>query len=161
MGCLSNIILDIDLELQRSLQGLETTRRSNTVTIAKTDHRNECKNNYLNGFLSAGEYLNAISLTIGRDEYILGYQPQVQDISDSLSDSNESAENSEHSHVCLFPRSENLPLLHDDNCVHGGFCKTCADRLMGMKADCPICRSSIKRIIEDFSITKVYLAYFN
>ena len=89
MGYLSNIILDIDLELQRFLQGLGTTRRSNSVIKAKTDHRNECKNKYLNGFLSAGEYLNAIYLTIGRDYYILGNQPQVQDISDSLSDSNE------------------------------------------------------------------------
>ena len=119
MGYLSNIILDIDLELQRFLQGLETTRRSNSVTKAKTDHRNECKNKYLNGFLSAVEYLNAIYLTIGRDYYIFGNQPQVQDISDSLSDSNE-CRNSEHCHLCLFPRSENFALLHD-NCVHGGF----------------------------------------
>ena len=102
------------------------------MTKAKADQRNECKNKYLNGFLSAVEYLNAISLTIGRDDYILGNQSQVQDISDSLSDSNESAENSEHCHVCLFPRSENFALLHD-NCVHGGFCKTCADRFFGMK----------------------------
>ena len=92
MGYLRNISLDIDLELQRLLQGLETTRRSNSVTKAKIDHRNECKNNYLNGFLSAGEYLTAISITIGRDDYILGNQPQVQDISDSLSYSNVSAE---------------------------------------------------------------------
>ena len=110
-GIFEHIILDIDLELQRLLQGLETTRRSNSVTKAKTNHRNEYKNKYLNGFLSAGEYLNAISLTIGRDYYILGNQPQVQDISDSFSDSNESAENSEHCHVCLFPRNENFALL--------------------------------------------------
>ena len=76
------------------------------MTKAKADQRNECKNKYLNGFLSAVEYLNVISLTIGRDDYILGNQSQVQDISDSLSDSNESAENSEHCHVFLFPRGK-------------------------------------------------------
>ena len=79
MSYLNNIISDNDLELQRLKEGHCTTRGSNSVTNAKRNRRNECKQKLLDGFLSANEYLNAIYLTIGRDDYNLGtVQPQVQ-----------------------------------------------------------------------------------
>ena len=121
---LNNIISDFDSELQRLKECHATTRGSNSVTNAKRDRRNECKQQLLNGFLSPIEYHNAVYLTIGRDDYNLGtVQPLIPDISENLSDdSDESVDESEYCHVCLFHRSENFALLHDDF-VHSGFCK--------------------------------------
>ena len=67
MAYLNNIITDNDIEFQRLLENKETTREANSCTKAKRAKRNECKEKYLNGFYSAGEYLDAFSLTIGRD----------------------------------------------------------------------------------------------
>ena len=78
---LNNIISDFDFELQRLKEGHATTRGSNSVTNAKRDRRNECKQQLLNGFLCPIEYHNAVSLTIGRDDYNLGtVQPPIPDI---------------------------------------------------------------------------------
>ena len=71
MTYIKYIISDIDLELQRLKASHDTTSTSNSVTKAKTERRNECKDRFLNGFLSANEYLIAISLTIGREDYNL------------------------------------------------------------------------------------------
>ena len=151
MAYLNNIISDIDLELQRLKAGYDTTRASNSVTKAKTERRNECKDRFLNGFLSANEYLIAISLTIGREDYNLGtILPQIVENSDCLLDDiDEDEDNSEHCHVCLFPRGENFDFLHDEY-VHSGFCESCAFRLLQMKAACPICRNIIKGVVKIF-----------
>ena len=69
MAYLHNIIADNDFEMQRLMKGLETTRGATSVQKAKTDHRNECKEKFLNGNLSAIDYLNAIYLTIGCADY--------------------------------------------------------------------------------------------
>ena len=106
-GISKNIISDIDLELQRLKAGHGTTKASNSVTKAKTERRNECKDRFLNGFLSANEYLIAISLTIGREDYNLGtILPHiVESFEGLLDDTDEDEDNSEHCHVCLFPRT--------------------------------------------------------
>ena len=132
-------------------EGHATTRESNSVTNAERDRRNECKQQLLNGFLSPIEYHNAVSLTIGRDDYNLGtVQPLVSDISENLSDdSNENVDESEYCHVCLLLRSENFALLHDDF-VHSGYCKTCANRKWEMKATCTTCRNTIKGVLRIF-----------
>ena len=151
LSYLNNIISDFDLELQRLKEGHATTRGSNSVTNAKREIAEMSVNNNYCGFLSPIEYHNAVSLTIGRDDYNLGtVQPLVSDISENLSDdSNENVDESEYCHVCLFLRSENFALLHDDF-VHSGFCKTCANHLWEMKATCPICRNTIKGVLGIF-----------
>ena len=58
-------------------------------------------------------------------------------------------ENCEKCYVCLFPRIENFGLLHE-SFLHGGFCETCENRLLTVKADCPICRSKILSILKVF-----------
>ena len=42
----------------------------------------------------------------------------------------------------LLSKSENFTILHDA-CVHAGFCKTCANHLLELEANSPICRSKI------------------
>ena len=135
--------------------GHSTTRESNSVTKAKTERRHECKDRFLNGFLSANEYLIAISLTIGREDYNLGtiLLQIVENSEGLLDDTDEDEDNSEHCHVCLFPRSQNFALLHNQY-VHGGFCESCAFRLLKMKAACPICRNIIKGVVKYFNKSK-------
>ena len=79
MASLNDVISDNDIEMQRLMEGLDTTRGTNSYTKTK--------------------------------------------------------------------RLENYALLHDDF-VHGGFCQTCANRLLSMKADCPICRGKINCVLK-------------
>ena len=110
------------------------------------------KEKYLNGSFSELEYLDAITLTIGRGD--LGSGHMSSKISNTLEDSldvstDNEDEHSEKCHVCLLPRSENFALLHDDF-VHGGFYQTCPNRLLSMKADYPICRGKINCVLKVF-----------
>ena len=66
IACLDNVISDYNIELQRLLQGTETTRGANSNTKAKRNSRNKYKEKYLNGTLNPNEYLNSIASTIGR-----------------------------------------------------------------------------------------------
>ena len=52
-------------------------------------------------------------------------------------------------HICLLGREENFALLHED-CAHGGFCQSCAERIIDMKVICPICRAKVKGILKLF-----------
>ena len=134
-----------------AFEGRPSTRASNSVTKAKTERRNECRDRFLNGFLSENEYLIAISLTIGREDYNLGtILPQIVENSEGLlDDTDEDEDNSEHCHVCLFPRGENFAFSHDEY-VHSGFCESCAFSLLKMKAACPIRRNIIKGVVKIF-----------
>ena len=61
--------------------------------------------------------------------------------------------------VCLLIRNENFALLHNDY-VHGGFCQSCAEHLMDIKANCPICREEInKRHSENFPIIHFHIVF--
>ena len=129
--------------ISRSMEGLYTTRGSNSLTKAKMDWRNCVKEKYLNGTPIKLEYIEAITITIGRGDLETGSKSlQTSNIMrDSLNLSTDDEDkNSEKCHVCLLPRIENFALLHE-NFLHGGFCKTCGNRLLAVKADCPISRS--------------------
>ena len=65
MVTLNSVITDYDLELQRLLEGHETTRGPNSKTHCKTALRNEYKDKYLNNTFSALEFLDAMTQTIG------------------------------------------------------------------------------------------------
>ena len=148
MACLDNIIADNDIEFQRLLQNKETTRGANSCTKAKIEKRNECKEKYLNGCYSAIEYLNEISLTIGREHL----NPYTSFKESEITNENEVEQyisSPVQCHVCLMPRESNFALLHDAY-VHGGFCKTCANQLAEMGANCPICRNPINGIVQIF-----------
>ena len=98
--------------------------------------------------MSSLEYLDLIAMTTGS----LNFHPDtltvlITDISDISSDSTNDELNNDHCHVCLLSRSENFALLHDQ-CVHAGFCHTCANHLFELKANCPICRSKIDGILK-------------
>ena len=80
MAYLNNIITDNDIEFQRLVENKETTTEANSCTKANRAKRNECKEKYLNGFYSAGEYLDAISLPIGREHFIPDISSKVSDI---------------------------------------------------------------------------------
>ena len=54
-------------------------------------------------------------------------------------------------HICLLGREENFALLRED-CVHGGFCQACAERIVDMKVICPICRAKVKGILKVFPV---------
>ena len=58
---------------------------------------------------------------------------------DSLDLSTDEKDESENCNVCLLPRIENFGLIHE-NLLHGGFCEKRANRLLTVKADCPICK---------------------
>ena len=47
------------------------------------------------------------------------------------------------------PHFRNFALLHED-CLHAGFCKTCANNLLELEANCPICRSEISVVFKVF-----------
>ena len=53
MERLNNVISDYDNKLQRLLQGHETTRGPTSKSKFKTARRNEIKDKYLNGSISA------------------------------------------------------------------------------------------------------------
>ena len=108
MASLNDVISDNDIELQRLMEGLDTTRGPNSYTKTKTDRRNFAKEKYLNGSFSELEYLDAITLTIGRGD--LGSGHMSSKISNTLEDSldvstDNEEEHSEKCHVCLLPRS--------------------------------------------------------
>ena len=116
------------------------------------DLRNSAKEKYLNGTFNELEYIEAITFIIGRGYLETGSKSlqTSKTMGDSLDISNDDEdEKCEKCHVCLLPRTENLGLLHE-NFLHGGFCKTCANRLITVKADCPICRSKILCILKVF-----------
>ena len=69
MERLNNVISDYDHELQRLLHGHETTRGPTSKSKFKTIRRNEIKDKYLNGSISALELLDEISQTIGHDSF--------------------------------------------------------------------------------------------
>ena len=54
------------------MASLNDTRGPNSYTKTKTDRRNFAKEKYLNGSFSELEYLDAITLTIGRGDQHLG-----------------------------------------------------------------------------------------
>ena len=147
-ACLENVIADYDIEYQRLFQGFETTRGPNSIAKAKRTKRNSCKDKFLNGSLNTTELLNCIALTIGRAHFI----PEL--IEDEFNDASISGDTNTKleenvCHVCLLTRNKNFALLHNDY-VHGGFCQSCAEHLMDIKANCPICREEIKGILKIF-----------
>ena len=142
MASLKNVIANYDIESQRLMEGLDTTRGCNSFTKAKMDFRNSAKEKYLNGTFNELEYIEAITFIIGRGYLETGskFLQTSKTMGDSLDLSNDDEdEKCEKCHVCLLPRTENLGLLHE-NLLHGGFCETCANRLLTVKADCPICK---------------------
>ena len=84
MASLNDMISDNDIELQRLMEGLDTTRGPNSYTKTKTDRRNFAKENYLDGSFSELEYLDAITLTIGHGD--LGSGHMSSKISNTLED---------------------------------------------------------------------------
>ena len=106
------------------------------------------KKNILNGSLNTTEFLNCIALTIGRAHFI----PELiedEDNNASLFGDTNTKQEENVCHISLLTRNENFSLLHNDY-IHGGFCLSCAEYLMDMKADCPICREEIKGILKIF-----------
>ena len=55
---LDNIISDNDIELQRLIQDLETTRGPNCTTKVKRISRKKYKEKYINGSINQMEYLS-------------------------------------------------------------------------------------------------------
>ena len=146
MASLKNVMSDYDIESQRLMEGLDTTRGCNPFTKEKIDRRNIAKEKYLNGTFNELEYIDAIRFTIGRGDLETGsMSPQTTNTMEILFDlsTDDEDENCEKCHVCLMPSTENIGLLHEDF-LHGGFCETCANRLLTIKAVCPICRGNIK-----------------
>ena len=150
MLTLNNVITDYDLELQRLLEGHETTRGSNSKTQCKTARRNDYKEKYLNNTFSALEFLDAITQTIGHGNLYSDATtiPVINDFFDVSVDEEEEI-NCDRCHVCLLPRTQNFALLHEQY-VHGGFCEICASRLLQTQANCPICRDKIKVVLQIF-----------
>ena len=152
MASLKNVMSDYDIECQRLMEGLDITRGCNSFMKAKIDRRNIAKEKYLNGTFNELEYIEAITLTIGRGDIETGSMSlQTSNIMGNFWDlsTDDEDENCEKCHVCLLPRTENFGLLHE-NFLHGGFCETCANRLLTIKADCPICRGNIKCVLKVF-----------
>ena len=144
MAYLENIISDANVELQRLIQGDETTRYANSIKKDKRNSRNIYKEKYINGILNSMEYLNNMASTIGSANYS-PEMAQHEDSSDGFSDEELTIDEKENiCHICLLPMKDNF--AHH---VYAGFCKGCAEGLMEIKVKCPICRANIKGILKD------------
>ena len=105
MATLNNVITDYDLELQRLLEGHETTRGPSSKTQFKTARRNECKEKYLNNTFSSLEFLDANAQTIGQGNLYSDAKtiPASNDVLD-ISANGEEEIDCDRCHVCLLPR---------------------------------------------------------
>ena len=144
MTYLNNTIKDYNIEFQRLMENNEITRGPSSCTKVKRTKRNECKEKYLNGSYNAVEYLDAISLTIGREHFNSNIMSTAESDITTENVPIEDQVNLDQCHVCLLPRESNFALLHNDY-IHGGFCE--AKQLLEMGANCPICRYKISGIL--------------
>ena len=71
MAYLENVISDYNVELQRLIQGDETTRGANSITKTKRISRNTYKEKYINGKFNSMGYLKNMASTIGSTNYSL------------------------------------------------------------------------------------------
>ena len=137
MESLNNIISDYDIEFQRLTNDLVTTRGTNYNTRTKLIRRKELRENLINQTCTSLQYLDAMALTIGK-ENLNPAEPSTVPIDSAIShavlDSFESEDdlNGDQCHLCLQARSENFALLHD-HCVHAGFCESCANHFLNFR----------------------------
>ena len=125
MENLNNIISDY----VRLTNGLATTRGSNYNTRTKLIRRKEIRENLINLTCTSLQYLDAMALTIGKENFNPAELLTVSidsAISHALLDSFESDDdlNDNQCHVCLQAKSENFALLHDHCDMHKFSCST-------------------------------------
>ena len=76
-------------------------------------------------------YLSGIATTIE----LANLQSEIAEDEDTSNSESLSAHTNQEGnicHICLLGREDNFALLHED-CVHGGFCQACAERIIDMK----------------------------
>ena len=104
MSSITKLFSDFDLEIKRLVDDLQITRIAKLKTRLNADLRTGYKTKYLNKEYPAIEYINCISLTIGKEKILLENESNDENYSESDLESSEilGHESSEPKcHVCL------------------------------------------------------------
>ena len=151
MSSMTKVFSDFDLEIKRLDDDLQITRIAKLKTRLNAYLRTGYKTKYLNKEYSAVEYINYISLTIGKEKIRLENESNDENYLESDLESSEIGHESSEPkcHVCLQELIGNFALLHENH-AHAGFCEICANILRQEKHECPICRGVIVGVTRVF-----------